>query len=201
MADRAVPRVRTATLEDEAAISHICVCTADSGGDARALYSRHDLPGLIWAVPYLHYNPSHCFVVDDGSAVLGYIVTVANTRAYEAWQHDHWWPAVEEKLRTFTPQSEADSNFLKALAHNQKPAPAFADDYPAHLHINLLPQAQGGGFGGKLMHAALDRLRADGVSGIHLGVNRENHRAIGFYKAMGFEQVADESAPIFARAL
>ncbi|WP_051213583.1 GNAT family N-acetyltransferase [Maritalea myrionectae] len=194
-------KVRQAHPSDEAAISYICVCTAAGGGDARSLYSRLDLPGLIWAVPYLHFNPAHCFVLERDNSVVGYIVTAADTRAYEQWQHARWWPQVNEGLRDFTPETEADQNFLDALAQNQQPAPDYADQYPAHLHINLLPEAQGGGFGQKLMHAALDQLRADGVSGIHLGVNRNNVRAIGFYKAMGFEQVADEGAPIFARAL
>jgi len=202
MADISQFYVRQAHIEDEAAISDICVRTAASGEDARGNYSRPDLPGMIWAVPYVHYNSEHCFVVDDGTGTaIGYIVTAANTRAYEAWQQDNWWPRVAAFLNAFEPQTEGDQNFLKALEQNQKPAPDYADEYPAHLHINLLPQAQGGGFGGKLMRTALARLREDGVSGIHLGVNRENHRAIGFYKAMGFEQVADNGAPIFARAI
>lgn len=202
MADISQFYVRPAHIEDEAAISDICVRTAASGDDARNNYSRPDLPGMIWAVPYVQYNPEHCFVVDDGTGTaIGYIVTAANTRAYEAWQQDNWWPRVAAFLNGFEPQTEGDQNFLKALEQNQKPAPDYADVYPAHLHINLLPQAQGGGFGGKLMRTALARLREDGVGGIHLGVNRENHRAIGFYKAMGFEQMADNGAPIFARAI
>lgn len=202
MADLSKFFVRTARLEDEVAISDICVRTAASGEDARDSYSRLDLPGMIWAVPYVHFNADHCFVVDNGTGeAVGYIVTAANTRAYEAWQKDNWWPRVASFLQEFEPQTEGDRNFLTSLAQNQQPAPEYADEYPAHLHINLLPPAQGGGFGGKLMRAALDKLRADGVSGIHLGVNRENHRAIGFYKAMGFEQIADNGAPIFARKL
>lgn len=200
--DASAMRVRPAQLSDEAAISHICVCTAASGRDARALYSRRDLPGLIWAVPYLHYNPAHCLVVDNGAGeAVGYIVTAADTRAFEAWQKHNWWPRVAAFLDEFEPETDTDQQFMTALAHNQQPAPAYADHYPAHLHINLLQPAQGGGWGRKLMRAALDQLRADGVSGIHLGVNRENHQAIGFYDAMGFEQIADNGAPIFARTL
>ncbi len=72
---------------------------------------------------------------------------------------------------------------------------------PAHLHINLLPEAQGGGNGRKLMRAALEQLRADGVSGIHLEVNRENLRAVGFYEVMGFGRVGEKGSPVYARSL
>lgn len=67
--------------------------------------------------------------------------------------------------------------------------------YPAHLHINLLPEARGTGVGGRLVRGWLDRLRADGVPGCHLQTMAENTRAVAFFEAMGFER---QGRPVLA---
>ena len=58
--------------------------------------------------------------------------------------------------------------------------------YPAHLHIDLLPIAQGGGWGRKMIETLLNQMRARGVSAVHLGVGAKNQHAIGFYEHVGF---------------
>jgi ribosomal protein S18 acetylase RimI-like enzyme len=60
-----------------------------------------------------------------------------------------------------------------------------AADYPAHLHVDLLPRAQGSGNGRRLVEHLFSRLRATGVRGIHLGVDADNERAVGFYRHLG----------------
>jgi hypothetical protein len=77
------PQIRQARPEDRAALFSICLLTADAGGDGSALYSDPDYPGLIWSVPYLEFEPEHAFVLDDGGAIMGYVVGTKNTRAFE----------------------------------------------------------------------------------------------------------------------
>jgi ribosomal protein S18 acetylase RimI-like enzyme len=60
--------------------------------------------------------------------------------------------------------------------------------WPADLHINLLPEARGGGVGRRLLTTWLDRLRAEGVAGCHLGTWGENHGAIAFFESCGFRR-------------
>ncbi len=59
--------------------------------------------------------------------------------------------------------------------------------YPAHLHIDILEEYCGGGNGTKLMEALLYRLKEDNIKGVWLGVDKNNTRAISFYKKMGFK--------------
>jgi len=59
-------------------------------------------------------------------------------------------------------------------------------DYPAELHINLLPAWQGRGLGGRLMKAFLDGLRAEGVRGVFLQTSDRNLKALPFYERLGF---------------
>jgi ribosomal protein S18 acetylase RimI-like enzyme len=63
--------------------------------------------------------------------------------------------------------------------------------YPAHLHIDLLPQVQGQGWGLAMMQTFLDKLRELQVKGVHLGVSKRNPRAIRFYEKAGFERIQE----------
>ena len=60
--------------------------------------------------------------------------------------------------------------------------------WPAHLHINLVPEARGVGAGAALMNAWLDRLRVTGTPGCYLQTLVENTRAVTFFKRMGFRK-------------
>jgi len=63
--------------------------------------------------------------------------------------------------------------------------------WPAHLHIDLLPEARGRGLGRRLMEGWLARLRELRVPGVHLGTFRENAPAIAFFEACGFSRLGD----------
>lgn len=63
----------------------------------------------------------------------------------------------------------------------------YAKKYPAHLHIDLLPEAQGQGAGTALMDALKAHLRAKNVQGVFLCVGKDNKKALRFYKKQGFQ--------------
>jgi ribosomal protein S18 acetylase RimI-like enzyme len=63
------------------------------------------------------------------------------------------------------------------------------DRYPAHLHIDLLPRAQGHGLGRALVTTLTDALRERGVPGLHLGVDPANTGALAFYARIGMVPV------------
>ena len=55
--------------------------------------------------------------------------------------------------------------------------------------IYLLPEAQGGGVGGRLIQAAFDWLEKDGPCVLWIGVYSQNFGAQRFYERLGFEKV------------
>jgi GNAT superfamily N-acetyltransferase len=57
--------------------------------------------------------------------------------------------------------------------------------WPAHLHIDFLPEGRGKGLGRRIMSQWFERLRALGTPGVHLGTFAENHPAIRFFEACG----------------
>lgn len=65
--------------------------------------------------------------------------------------------------------------------------------------IYLLHPAQGGGFGRRLMQAAIDRARARGAKRLLLGVWSINTAALAFYARIGFERVGTRTFRIGAQ--
>ena len=60
------------------------------------------------------------------------------------------------------------------------------DVYPAHLHIDLLPEAQGSGLGRRLIETERAALAARCVPAVHLTMVDENRGARAFYDRLGF---------------
>lgn len=76
--------------------------------------------------------------------------------------------------------------------------------WPAHLHIDLLPEWQGRGYGRKLMRTLLAALAERGVPAVHLVMTVANKPARAFYGRMGFEEIEgvpmDDSVVCLGRA-
>lgn len=62
--------------------------------------------------------------------------------------------------------------------------------------LYLLPQAQNGGWGGKLFQTVLDWLERDGPRTLWIGVWSQNLGAQRFYARHGFEQVGEYEFPV-----
>ncbi|MGI8748630.1 MAG: GNAT family N-acetyltransferase, partial [Deinococcus sp.] len=120
--------------------------------------------------------------------VQGYVVGVPDSADFARRCEAEWFPL----LRGLYPLPEAEDRSPDAAIIRQLhwgiPAPggSLGPQYPAHLHIDLLPAAQGGGHGRRLMETLFGRLREGGAAGVHLGVGRSNVRAQGFYARLGF---------------
>jgi ribosomal protein S18 acetylase RimI-like enzyme len=194
-------RIRPATEADTDALFEICLKTAASGSDASALYSDPRLPGYLWAVAYLTLAPDFAFVLADDERPIGYVLAAPDTAAFAEQLERDWWPEVRRKVAGLVPTRPGDADVLERIAHPQPHADWLFADYPAHLHINILPQAQGGGWGRRMITAELDALRRAGIRGVHLGVAPDNERAKGFYRHLGFEDVSRDGHVTFVMKL
>ncbi len=185
------PTLRPYRRSDDAGLAAVCLATADDGRDATALYANPGLPGDVYALPYVRFEPDLCLVVDDGTRqgrVSGYVLGTSDTSAFEEWATRAWWPGVRSRHHAQEPGS-ADAR-LAAMAAAPSPTPGeIVDRYPAHLHVDLLPHVQGQGLGRRLLEAFMRTAHAAGAGGVHLGVSPTNQRAVGFYGRMGFHLV------------
>lgn len=188
---------------DRDAVYDICVRTADAGGDARGHYSSDRLMGDIYAAPYVEYAPELATMVTlgegDDAEVVGYLVGVADTADYVRWYRENWLPGFVERYPLTETDAAANTDAaaeaqpstvdLGAIKAGMRPEGmliAELAEYPAHLHIDLLPAAQGQGLGRTLITSFRTQLRELGVPGVHLGYAQRNESAGAFYERLGF---------------
>ncbi|MBO1438244.1 GNAT family N-acetyltransferase [Meiothermus sp. CFH 77666] len=164
----------------------VCLLTGDSGADASGLYRDPDLLGHIYAAPYAVHEPDLTFVLTDEKGVCGYVLGCRDSNAFAAWMEAEWLPPLRYKY-PLPPEGDVskDAAMIRLIHKGYIPS-SLNPEYPAHLHIDLLPRAQGQGQGRKLMEVFLNRLRGLGVPGVHLGVGQRNAGAVAFYERMGF---------------
>ena len=181
------PTIRRATIHDLPGTYRVCLGTGDAGADGTGHYRDPDLLGHVFVGPYVVGSPELALVVTDGAGVEGYLLAAADTRAFEAWAERDWWPPLraryplgpDGRIPAEVPASDA---WIVELIHAPALAPeAVVADYPAHLHIDLLPPVRGRGFGRALVERCLADLRARGYTveeGAHfLRGNRTPRRA------------------------
>jgi len=162
--------------------------------------------GHVFAAPYALFEPSLAFIAEDETGVGGYIVGALDSKALEQRLEADWWPALRDRypappsglpVDQWTPDQRA-AGFI----HVPPTVPdELAEDYPSHLHINLVPRLQSQGLGRQLMNTLICALREQGSLGLHFYVWPANQQAIGFYQHLGFTMIAAEGPVIFAMDL
>jgi ribosomal protein S18 acetylase RimI-like enzyme len=174
---------------DLCALYRVCLLTGASGADATELYGDHDLLGHIYVAPYAVFEPDLCSVLTRDGTPCGYILGTRDTATFNTRCERDWFPVLRARYPPPTPEDpSADAEMIRKMHAGRQINPDLAA-YPAHLHIDLLPVAQGQRWGHRLMRAFLDRLLALAVPAVHLGVGSSNPRAIRFYERVGFERV------------
>lgn len=193
--------IRNARSSDEAAVLDICLRTADRGLDGTHCYSDPRLPGFVWALPYLRICPENAFVITCDDVVMGYCVAASDTVFYENRLEAEWWPMLLVELQNFSATTAQDANVLNYIRKAPRTPQEIAAPYPAHLHINLLPALQKGGYGAKLIRHQLQSLRHAGACGVHLGIDPRNEAVVGFYSKFGFAEINRTPSIIMGKSL
>ena len=157
----------------------------------------------LWCRPYLKIHPDTTFVLDDGTgAAVGYLLGCPDTQRFAAQIQELFIPSLDSTNDVPPPPQGSDE-----IQFNQDPAlwarhelyknlstslvrsdtPEILKQYPAHLHIDILPSHQGKGYGPKLLDAWENEMRKLGIRGCHLGMDPANQAAGRFYKRQGWE--------------
>ena len=179
--------------DDRAHVYDVCLRTADAGLDATGLYSDDDLMPEIFAGPYLEFDPGLAFVVDTGTRVSGYVIATGDTRAFVEWYSEQWMPRLQ-RFRHVVPAVTAEDQVIDLGYRPQRMLIPEVDDYPAHLHIDLLPEVQGQGLGRELVRTLLSALRERGIRGLHLTMDPANVAARAFYDRLGFRELPSSTS-------
>ncbi len=195
--------IRSFRAEDLDDLYLICLRTAAGGSDATGLVAEPNLFGDLFAAPFAILEPEHCHVLAEGTGPpLGYVLGTLDAVAFEERCETEWWPRLRDR-HPRTVDGDSLDDLLVALVHD-RPVPRhdLRSEYPSELHIDLLPEAQGLGWGRRLMESMFEGLRATGSPGVHLGVSDENSSACGFYRHLGLEELGfDGITRVFGKRL
>lgn len=165
--------IRNYHLKDSEYLKKICIETASDVFRGKKITEKALVD--VYCKYYIEQEPESCFVVADKSdEAKGYILC--------AKDYDRYKEIFKEKyLNTWNIATLIMGNFA------MKSIKDYAKEYPAHLHIDLLPECQGQGYGRKLMEMLIAHLKERGINGLMLHVSMKNEGAIAFYKRYGFK--------------
>jgi GNAT superfamily N-acetyltransferase len=194
------PKIRRAVKADIPYFYEICLKTGNAGKDAADLFYDPHLIGQYYAAPYMQFHDGICYTVEMGHLPQGYIVAAPDTLAFKRWMEDEWLQPLRARYPKPVPQemirSEAEKKIYDKIfeCHSSvdEEDMALFREYPAHLHIDLLPALQGKGMGRALMHCLFDELSKRNARGVHLQVGIQNQGAAAFYKKLGFTVLSEE---------
>jgi GNAT superfamily N-acetyltransferase len=155
-------------------------------------------------------SPNTCFVLDDGNGrVVGYCIGTADTASFAQRWRDVFTPVVDPKLvphpdlQTGDALMERDDirHFRRAVYDAEcsmlQPWPQTLQQYPAHMHIDILPEYQRQGWGTVLINRFFEAVKSLDTSGVHLDMVQSNVSGMVFYEKIGFQvcpQVLDGGA-------
>lgn len=182
--------IRPYRASDRDAVYEICVRTGAAGQDARGRFSTDDLIPDIYAGPYLKLEPQHAYVLDNGRRAVGYVIGTASTAEFAAAYRRDWLPRVRARYQppAGEPATEEERKLADLFNPERMLLPELAP-YPAHLHVDLLPQAQRGGHGRALISTFLASVAAAGAGSCHLLVRPNNPGALLFYAKIGWQRL------------
>ena len=186
-------RIRPATEADHAQIARICRLTGATGQDATGAFSNDLTLADVYATPYLHGPSGFALVWDVAGEARGYVVGASDTRAFQEWFNSEWWPA---RRGSHPPRTDGDGWLLPEAENPVRTLIEAVEEYPAHLHIDLLPDQQGKGAGRALIGACIELMRERGVPGLHLVAEKANAGAQAFYPRVGFQPIATDETTV-----
>lgn len=167
--------IRKAKLTDIDDLREICYVTSKGFDTPRKVRALE----LMYCDYYVECNSDYVFVAEKDNKTIGYILCAPNYFEYEKLYREKYLGRLRKVSlwRAVT--------FSISLKIGRK----YAKEYPAHLHIDIKPEGQKMGIGTELMRTLFNKLKEDGVKGVHLIVGSGNKNAIKFYNKMGFNEI------------
>lgn len=193
--------IRLYRPDDEAAAYHVCLKTGDHGADGEPFYREDpDALGRIYVGPYLKFSPDLSLMLEDEKGVCGYALAALDSKEFFNRYETEWRSKLVREFPRPKGPEESWSRVESVYETYHDPdyfCPEPYDEYPSHLHIDLLSRVQGKGHGRTMMTQLLELLTAQNSPGVHLGMSASNDRAYGFYRKLGFHELTRDSDSIY----
>ncbi|MBF6351713.1 MULTISPECIES: GNAT family N-acetyltransferase [Nocardia] len=183
-------RIRTFREQDRPALRRLAV-RAGQGSPTETLWGHQESESLIYLEPYMDREPESLFLAESDGELLGYLTGCVDTESFPSEDQRiadavrRYRLVLRRRPALFFARSAFDA---ASAALRRAPSAGEIHDprWPAHLHINVVPEARGTGAADGLMEHWFDRLRSMGSPGCYLQTLVENTRAVRFFERMGF---------------
>lgn len=136
---------------------------------------------------YIEKEPDNCFVaVDENDRAIGYVICAENFDVFHKRFLNEYYTRIQKW------EFKRRKSALKSIESQEK----YKAEYPAHLHIDILPEYQRMGLGHQLMDALCNNLREKGVNGVVLTVWHKNEKGRRFYEKYGFDLIETKETSV-----
>ena len=139
---------------------------------------------------YPDYEPESLFVTEVDGQVVGALLGAVDTAHFEQVYRQRICPLL---LRRTLAGAYGWPGWLPAILRTEwagrriKAPDVNRSQFPAHLHIGILPAWRRQGLGGQLMQRYADYLRQRGIPGYHLYASSFHPLGVAFYHKLGLE--------------
>lgn len=170
-------KIREITQKDVERVKYICKETVPhkENFDETSL----EIISNTYASYYVREESETCFGLEDDGELVGYIICSTSVKNFKK----NFREKDLQVIKKLNKASYFENWFIPF------PYEVFRYTYPAHLHINLLDDYQGKGYGTKLLETLFEALRKRNVKGVMLLASAENEGAIRFYQRNGFKKI------------
>lgn len=184
--------VRPYEARDRDAIRFICCETGFMGEPMERYMDGREVFADLWSAYWTDYENEHIWVSEADGKVVGYIFGGLDTKRQERiWVRKLFPKIIYKAFTTDCLRSRKTRRYLKhafrSYRRGEIEMPHLGNEYPAHLHTNILDGYRGIGLGKKMLLVWLDHLRNHKATAIHLVTTTRNKLAVPFYKHMGFK--------------
>lgn len=166
--------IRPYKEKDKENVRFVCL---NSEGPCKSSKRGINFVLAVYCDYYIENEPENCFVAaDDDDRVIGYVICAEDFDKFKETYINIYYPKIKKW------EYRRRKSALRSIIPHEK----YKTEYPAHLHIDVLPEYQRMGLGHKLTDALLEHLKKKEIKGIMLTTWIRNEKGRGFYDKYGF---------------
>ncbi len=171
--------IRPYEEKDKENVRFICL---NSEGKCKMSPTEQEYILTTYCNYYIENEGRNCFVAaDENDTAIAYIICAENYDSYKKIFDEEYVSRLDENMVVW------GFNAKKGAAGSTKLQEKYKQDFPAHLHIDVLPEYHRQGIGHKLVDTLSAHLKNKDVHGVMLTVGAANKRGQAFYNKYGFE--------------
>lgn len=194
--------IRRCFKKDEEGVINICYDTGFMGESLKNknIFNDKKLFGYLFCIYYMHYEIKNCFVAEDvlSNKLIGYIIGTMNTKKQEKLFRIKMFWRICVRVLTYTwwkhPETIKSIIYYVKNTEGRYELKNLYKEYPAHFHINIVPQNQSSGLGSSLLKEFEKHTLINSIHGIHLETTNMNIKAVPFYIKNGYTILSKENS-------